>query len=82
MMSKNDLTPGDKGAIRKSKEPTVVTAASAKAESTEEATVYVDDFGRLCRNDAVRRFTSSAIFGFIMRRMSLSHELLWDNLHR
>ena len=46
MMSKNELTPFEKDNIRRSKEPTVIImTANGKAESTEEATVYVDDFG-------------------------------------
>ena len=42
-MSKNEFTSGDKDTIRRSKETTVITTASGKAESTEEATVYVYD---------------------------------------
>ena len=44
MMSKNDeLTSGENDTIERSKEPTVNTTANGKAESTEEATVYVND---------------------------------------
>ena len=42
-MSKNELTSGEKDAIRRSREPTVITTTSGKAESTQEATVYVND---------------------------------------
>ena len=43
MMSKNELTSGEKDTIRRSNEPTAITTASGKAESTEEATVHVND---------------------------------------
>ena len=43
MMSKNELTSGEKETIRRSKEPTVITTARGAAESTEEATVYVNN---------------------------------------
>ena len=44
-MSKIELTFfGEKGTLRKSKEPTFIMTANGKAESTEEATVYVNDF--------------------------------------
>ena len=43
MMSKQELTPGGKEIIRKSKEPTVIATANGKAESTEDVTVYVND---------------------------------------
>ena len=68
MMSKNGLTSGEKDSIRRSKEPTVVTIADGEAESTEDATVYVNDLDVVCRKQAVERFTSSAFSGFIMRR--------------
>ena len=42
-LSKNELTCGDKDTIRRSRESTVNTTASGKAESTEEARVYVND---------------------------------------
>ena len=41
--SENKLTSGDKDTIRRSREPTVNTTASGKAESTEEGRVYVND---------------------------------------
>ena len=40
---KNELTPIEKVTIRGSKEPTVITTANGKGESTEETTVYVND---------------------------------------
>ena len=40
--SKNELTSGEKETNRRSKEPTVT--ATRKAETTEEATVYVNDW--------------------------------------
>ena len=43
MMSKNELTSGEKDTIRQSKEPSVITTASGEAEWTEEATVCVND---------------------------------------
>ena len=43
MMSKHELTSGQKSSIRRSKEPTVVTTANGKVESMEEATVFVKD---------------------------------------
>ena len=43
MMSKNEITSGEKETIIRSKEPTVITTANGKAESTQEATVYVND---------------------------------------
>ena len=43
MLSKNELICGEKDTIRRSKEPTVITTANGKADSTEEATVYVND---------------------------------------
>ena len=43
MMSKSDLTSGEKDTIRRSKEPTVITTAGGKAESTAETTVYVNE---------------------------------------
>ena len=43
MLNKNELTSGEKDTIRRSNEPTVITTANGKAESTEEATVYVND---------------------------------------
>ena len=42
MVSKNELTTGEKDTNRRSKEPTVITSASSKAESTEEATDVKD----------------------------------------
>ena len=42
MMSKNQLPFGGKDTIWRSTEPTVITTASGMAESTEEATVYVN----------------------------------------
>ena len=45
MMSKNEVTSGEKDTIRRSKEPTVITTASGQAESTEEATVYFCGLG-------------------------------------
>ena len=50
------------------KEPTAITTANGKEESAEEATVYVDRFGRFCHNDVVVRFTSSATSECFMRR--------------
>ena len=46
MMSKQELTLGEKETIQKSKEPTVIATANGKAEATEEATVHVNDLGR------------------------------------
>ena len=43
MMSKNELTSSEKGTIRRSKTPTVITTANGEAEWTEEATVYSGD---------------------------------------
>ena len=44
MMIKNDeLTSGENDTIERSEEPTVNTTANGKAESTEEATVYVNN---------------------------------------
>ena len=43
LMSKNELTFGEKDTIRRSKQPTVNKTANGKAESTEEATLYVND---------------------------------------
>ena len=43
MMSKNELTSGEKDTIRRSSEHPVITTANGKAESTEEATMYVND---------------------------------------
>ena len=43
MMSRSELTSGEKDTIRRSKEPTIITTTSGEAESTEEATVYVND---------------------------------------
>ena len=43
MMSKNEFTSGEKETIRRLQEPTVITTTSGKAESAEEATVYVND---------------------------------------
>ena len=43
MMSKNKLTSGEKDTIRRSSEHPVITTANGKAESTEEATVFVND---------------------------------------
>ena len=43
MKMKIQLTSGEKVAFRRSKEPNVITTANFKAESTEEATVYVND---------------------------------------
>ena len=63
MISKLELTCGGKDAIRRSKEPTVITTANGRAESTEEETVYVNDLDVFCHNDGVGRFTSSAISG-------------------
>ena len=49
MMSKSGFTFGEQETIRRSREPTVITSASDKAESTEEsteeATVFTDDLG-------------------------------------
>ena len=42
-MSKNELTSGENDTIRRSTEPTIITTARGKAESTEEATAYVND---------------------------------------
>ena len=36
------LTPGAKDTIKRSEEPTVIPTVKAKAQSTEEATVYVN----------------------------------------
>ena len=44
MMSKNEFTSGEKETIRRLQEPTVITTTSGKAESAEEATVYVNDY--------------------------------------
>ena len=43
MMSKNEFASCEKDPIRRSKGPTVITTANGKAESTEEATAYVND---------------------------------------
>ena len=43
MMSKHKLTFVGKEIIRKSKETTVIATANGKAQSTEDATVYVND---------------------------------------
>ena len=67
-MSKNVCTSDERRNIRTSKEPTVIMAADGKVESTEEATVHVNNLDVFCHNDAVGRFTSSAIFGKSMRR--------------
>ena len=42
-MSKNEFAPGENRTIRRSKEPTFITSASGQAESTDEATVNVND---------------------------------------
>ena len=47
MMSKSELTSGEKDAIGRSREPTVITTANGKAESTEEAAVHVNDLDAL-----------------------------------
>ena len=59
MMSKQELTLGGKETIRKSKEPTVIATADGKAESTEDATVYVNDLGR---------FTAVLSLGFYAKK--------------
>ena len=44
MMSKTDLTSGEKDTIRRSKKPTVITTASGSRQSRrKKATVYVND---------------------------------------
>ena len=43
LMSKCELTSGETDTIRRSKEPTLITTANGKAESTEEVTVHVND---------------------------------------
>ena len=50
----------------KSKVLTVIMIANGMAGSTEEATVYVNDLDVSFRDDAVGRFTGSAISGFIV----------------
>ena len=82
MMSKNELTSVEKETIRESKVPTVIMTANGMGESTNEATVYVNDFGRLCHDKAVGRFTGSAITGLIMRRNGLVLQLKKECLHR
>ena len=59
MMSKNELTSGDKDTIRRSKQPTVLDGRNTSLHQR---------FGRLCHNDAVGRFTSGAIAAYILRR--------------
>ena len=54
-----------------SRDLAVITTANGKAESTEEATGHLDDLDASCHDDAVGRFTSSTVFGFIMRRIGL-----------
>ena len=41
-MSQNEIASGEKDTIRRSKELTVITTASGKAESTEAPTAYVN----------------------------------------
>ena len=53
MMSKNELTSSGKDTTRRPNEPTVITTAEGEAESKEEATVYVNNLGVFCHNDAV-----------------------------
>ena len=43
LRSKKELTPLEKGTIRRWKESTVITTTSGKAELTEQATVFVND---------------------------------------
>ena len=73
MMSKTEVTFGEKDTIRRSKEPTVITTVSGKAESTDDATVYVNDLDLFWHNGAFGRVTSSAVFGLIVRRKTLVH---------
>ena len=76
-MSKNELTSGDQNTIIRSKEPTVITTTSGKVESTEEATVHVNDLDVFCRSDAVGRFTVSTTFSLVIAR--LREEIGWEN---
>ena len=67
----NEPTSGDNDTIRRSKEPTtVIMTVDRKAESTKEATVYVNDLN-VCHNNAVGRPTSNAISGFLVRTNGL-----------
>ena len=62
----------EEGTTRKSKEPTVITTATGKAEATEEAKVHVNDLYvvtlMLLEDSPALGFASIAISGVIMRR--------------
>ena len=68
MMSKNELPLGEKDTIRRSKEPTVITTSTGKAESTEEATVCDNDLDAVVTMMLTEDSPAGAISKFIVRR--------------
>ena len=68
MMSKSELTSGEKDTITRSKELIVITTAIGEAVSTEDATVYVNDLDVFVTMMLLEDFTGSATSGFIMQR--------------
>ena len=70
MMSENEVTHlvVKKIPSEDANEPTVITTASGKAESTEEAAVRADDLDVFVTMMLLERFTSSAVSWFTMRK--------------
>ena len=71
MMRKNELTSCEKDGIRRSKETTVITTASGKAEATKDATVYVNESDAFVIMMLFEDSHFSTTSGFIMRRTGL-----------
>ena len=70
MMRKNELTSGEKD-TRRSKETTAITTANGKAESTEEATVYINDLDVFVTMMLLEDSKQCYLFVFITRRNGL-----------
>ena len=74
MLSINQLSSGEKDSIRKSREPAVITTSSDKAESTEEATVYVDDFDVFATMMLLEHSPAVLSLGLLCEEMGCSYE--------
>ena len=80
MMSKNELTSDEQNTIRRSTEPTVTTA-NGEARVNGRSGSVCHRFGRCCHNDVVRRFSSGALFGFIVEEMTTPVNGKGESLH-
>ena len=81
MTSKNELTSDEKDTIRRSTEPTTITTANGKAQSTEEAAVYAIDLDVVVTMMLLEDSAAVLSFGFIVEEMTTPMNGKGESLH-